>query len=267
MFRAIDNLGDLALSRLGYAFRIASMLGSVMSLSMQPRFWPRTTRDIFARQILFTGIEALGFICILGLLIGTTLVAQTQYWLSRTGFDDLLGPVLATALIQQFGPFVVNVVVIARSGTAMAAEIANMKVRHEIDLLDQQGVDPFSYLVLPRVLGAGLSVSCLACVFILIALGSGYITSLLMGASTGSPSDFLGQVLNEITPMDFIALVAKTLIPGLLMGSICCMQGFLVKPMITDVPRAVTRAVVQSITALFVVMALVTLVTMLVKQL
>jgi len=139
--------------------------------------------------------------------------------------------------------------------------LGNMNVHGEVRVLDAQGLDPFTYLVIPRVLGVALSVFCLTIVFVVVSFISGYLSGLLLGAGSGRPGVFFSSVIGAISPSDVFNLLAKTWIPGLLTGAICCVEGLSISAAMTEVPQAATRAVVHSITALFITSALVSLLT------
>jgi phospholipid/cholesterol/gamma-HCH transport system permease protein len=82
-----------------------------------------------------------------------------------------------------------------------------------------------------------------------------------MGTGPGDPGIFVRSVLNGVGPRDFYSLLAKTLIPGLLTGVICCVEGLSVEGVATDVPQAVTRGVVRSNAAVLVVLVIVSILT------
>ncbi len=241
--------------------RLFAVAWTVLSAAVQPRFWPLPVRNVLARQILFTGYEATRFMSMIAVLVGVAVVVQTQVALAKVGQSGLLGPILVMVIVRELGPLLTNFVVIGRSGTAMTTELANMKVNGEVDVLDAQGLDPFLYLVLPRALGAAISIFCLTVIFIAVSFVSGFLMGLLVGANTGNPELFVRSVFGALTPADVFNLLVKSFVPGLLMGSICCMEGLGVGGAVTEVPQAATRAVVRSTAALFITSALVSLVT------
>jgi phospholipid/cholesterol/gamma-HCH transport system permease protein len=230
---------------------LAAVAAAVVAASFRRGTFRRTVRNVLARQVLFTGFEAVRFVALLAFLIGISVVVQAQVWLVRAGQAALLGPVLVMVVIREIGPLLVNFVVIGRSGTAIATELGNMNVSGEVRVLDSLGLDPFIYLVVPRVLGVMISVFCLTILFIVISFTSGYLSGVILGASTGSLRFFTRSVFGAIAPEDIVNLLAKTIIPGLLTGVICCTEGLGVSRASTEVPQAATRAVVRSVTALF----------------
>lgn len=257
----ISSLGERTVDRWArWAYLIAIPVAA-LRVAVQPRYWPQPVRNVLARQILFTGYEAVRFITMIALLVGIAVVVQTQVALAKVGQSGLIGPILVMVIIREVGPLLTNFVVIGRSGTAMTTELASMKVNGEVHLLDAQGLDPFLYLVVPRVLGAAISTFCLTVVFIAMSFLSGFLMGLLLGANTGNPELFVRSIFSAITPADVINLLVKSFVPGLLMGSICCSEGLSVGNAITEVPQAATRAVVRSTAALFFSSAIVSLVT------
>ncbi len=257
----LKRIGDRTLRIWGAGSRVSSIICGALILALSPGSWPRTVRQQFSRQILFTGVEALGLILLIAVAAGVSVVAQAQLWLSRFGQTDMFSPLLVVVIIREIGPLLVNLVVIGRSGSAVAAEMASMRVRREIEVLDAQGIDPMVYLVMPRVLGIAVSVFGLAVIFTVVSLGSGYLAGLLLAAAQGGPALFLSRVLGALAPTDMIHFLVKTLVPGLLTGAICTIEGLGVGDAATEVPKAATRGVVRSIGAVVVVSALVSLLT------
>ncbi len=257
----LARIGKAALTKGQQVSYLASIVWGVLAASARRESWPRTVRDVLARQILFTGIEATRFVSLLAFMVGISVVVQTQVWLGKVGQSALLGPVLVMVIVREVGPLLVNFIVIGRSGTAMATELGNMRISREVHVLDAQGLDPLIYLVMPRVLGAAISIFCLTVIFIVVSFISGYLSGLLLGANTGDPGLFAASVFKAVKPADVFNLLAKTLIPGLVTGAICSTEGLSVSTAVTEVPQAATRAVVRSAAALFIVSAVISLIT------
>ena len=257
----LATIGDSAIDRFRRLRLLMAVAWSVLALAVRPGSWPRTTRRVFALQILFTGYDALGFVSIMALLTGISVVVQAQVWMGRLGQSELLGPLLVTVIVRELGPLLVNFIVIGRSGTAMAAEMAGMTVRKEVDVLDAQGVDAMVYLVMPRALGMAVCVLCLGVIFVLVSFGSGYLCGAFLGTGPGDPTIFVRSVLRGVAPGDFYNLLAKTLVPGLLTAVIASMEGLSVEGLATDIPQAVTRSVVRSYAAVLVVSVIVSILT------
>jgi phospholipid/cholesterol/gamma-HCH transport system permease protein len=257
----LGRVGEGAIARFRGLNQLVAAAWAVLQLAARPYPWRRTVRAVFMRQLLFTGFEAVRFVSIVAFMVGISIVVQTQVWLRAAGQSHLLGPVLVAVIVRELGPLLTNFIVIGRSGTAIATELGIMKVNGEVELLDAQGIDPFIYLVMTRSLGVAVSVFCLSVVFIVVSFASGLIFGLLFGAATGDPSAFIASVFGAMRPGDGANLLAKTLVPGLFTGVVCCTEGLRVGSATTEVPQAASRAVVRSVTGLFIVSALISLVT------
>lgn len=257
----LTTTGKGAIDLYNRVCRLASISAAVVSLAVRPAFWTRPTRMVLSRQIIFTGYDAIGFVAIVALLTGLSVVVQAQVWMGRLGQLELLGPLLITVIVREVGPLLVSFVVIGRSATAMAAELAGMKARHEVDVLDAQGLDPLAFLVMPRTMAMAICVFGLSVLFIVFALGSGYLCGAFLGTGPGDPVIFARSVIQGLTLKDFVTVLAKTLIPGLLTGVIASIEGLSVEGISTDIPQAVTKTVVRATLAVLVVSVVVSVLT------
>jgi phospholipid/cholesterol/gamma-HCH transport system permease protein len=249
-------IGQNTVERFKSLTYLTSIVAAGIWAAMQPRHWPRTSRNVLARQVLFTGVEASRFVALIAVFVGLSIVVQAQLLITRLGQSALLGPILVAVIVRELGPLLTNFVVIGRSGSAITAELGNMKVNGEIRLLDAQGLDPFIYLVLPRMIGMMLSIFGLTIIFVTVAFLSGFFSGVLFGAQTGSPVLFLDSVMAALTPGDVWLLLAKTLLPGMVTAAICCSEGFSIEGAVTEVPQAATRSLARSVAALFILSAL-----------
>ena len=153
-------------------------LGSVFTPGAAAR---ATVRRIMLMQILFTGFEAVTLVSIMGLLVGATLIIQTRLVMPGSG-GELLGKILVTVVLRELAPLTTAVIVSSRSGTAIATELGNMKANSEVAALSAMGIDPPRFIVLPRLIGAAVSVIILMIYFSAVAIVGGYLVSGLIAA-------------------------------------------------------------------------------------
>ncbi len=257
----LGRIGAGAIARRRSTIQITAVAGSAVFQALRVRTWTRPTRNVLARQILFTGLEAVPFITFIAVMVGISVVVQAQLWLGKVGQTSLLGPLLVAVIVRELGPLLTNFVVIGRSGAAMAAEMGNIQVRGEGRVLEAQGIDPFLYLVVPRVIGCMIAVFCLTMFFILGAFVVGFLLGQVLGVNNAALVPFVNNVMEALAPRDVWNLLAKTLIPGLLTGAICCFEGYHIRGAVTEVPQATTRSMVRSVAALFITSAAISLMT------
>lgn len=234
-----------------YLLSIATFIGYALARLRRGRsVVPRVAREVVKRQVLFTGVEAIPFCALIALLTGAVVAAQA-YLLSGADGRDLLGTLLVTVLVRELGPLIVAFLVIGRSGAAIAAELAGMRVRREIDSLEAMGVDPFDYLVVPRMAGVVMALIGLAMGFVAMSLCAGWMILQAVAANAPPLGDYAALLAVQLSGLDVAVVLAKTVVPGLLIAAIACLEGLTAAPSSTDVPRAATRAVVRSLAAVF----------------
>lgn len=253
----IGRTGERSIAWAKSTAHFFALFWSVLLLATRKYAWPRTTRNVFMRQILFTGVEAMKFVSLVAVITGLTVVIQAQIWLGKTGQSQMLGTILVIVVVRELAPLLVNFILIGRSGAAIATELANMKVLGEIHVLESQGIDPLLYLIIPRVLAFALCIFCLTVWFIVVSFGGAYLYGILAGVGAGAPNLFISNVLKAVHLPDVFSLLAKTFLPGMFTAVICAAEGISVGEAITEVPQAATRAVVGSIGALFIISAII----------
>jgi len=238
---------------------LAAVLGTTLFLSAQPRRWRRTVRGVFARQLLFSGVESVRFILIVAVLVGISVVVQLGVWTGKLGQSQTLGQLLVLVVARELGPLFANFVLIVRGGSTIATELGIMKVGGEVRVLEAQGLEPLLFLVMPRVLAMAVSAFCLTVIFVLVTFASGYGFGALVGQANVDPAVFLNGVLKAVHPSDAIGFLVKCLLPALLTGVICSTEGLSVEGGVTRVPLAAKRALARSLGALFLTSAVVSL--------
>ncbi|HVJ09997.1 MAG TPA: ABC transporter permease, partial [Burkholderiales bacterium] len=127
------------------------------------------------RQIYFTGAAATGGIVLRGAFIGTLIIA---YVIEVLNADAALAvKMLLWVVLREVGPLIAAVLVIQRSGTGVATELALKEISGEIASLRRMRIDPYDYLVVPRVVGMAVSNAALTLYVQLIAVGGGMLLS------------------------------------------------------------------------------------------
>ncbi len=210
---------------------------------------------VAVRQIFFTGFEALPLISVIALLLGATIVVQGQLLAAVPG--DMLGEVLVAVVLREIAPLVTAIVIAGRSGTAMATELGNMKANNEILGLSSLGIDPYRFLVLPRLVGTVVSVLVLTVYFGALAIAGGLAASAVLGQ--GSVGGVQAGFSAALLPLDLPLFVCKGAGLGVLVGWLCCHFGMEVGASPTEVPQRASQAVVSSMLACVIYNTLVTL--------
>ena len=208
---------------------------------------------VLINQIRFTALQAIFLVAFLAAILAFLVISQSIRQLGRFGAIDNLGTIMVVAVIRELGPLLTALIVVSRSGTAIAAEMATNRVMGEVTALEAMGIDPYIYLVLPRMLGAIVSVATLMVVFDAVALTSGFVAAATSGMSLNR---YTGIVLKTLSAGDVWLTLAKGIFFGAAVAVFCSYHGLAVKAGPTEIPQAVTRGVVATIVAIFIMSAL-----------
>jgi phospholipid/cholesterol/gamma-HCH transport system permease protein len=259
--RLIGGLGGQVWGQWDELRHGAAVIGTVLGVCVWPRHWERAARKAFARQVLAIGVEPLWFVGAVAVFVGISVVVQLTFWVGEAGQSQLLGPLLVAVVARELGPVLINLVVIVRSGSAMTTELGVLTINGQVRALEAQGNDPFLQLVMPRVLGMAVSAFCLTIVFILVAFASGYLFAAWMGKGSGDLLLFADTVSGAVQPKDVLNILAKSILPALFASASCCIGGLGVGGSGTEIPQAAQRALTRSVAGLFVISAVVSILT------
>lgn len=210
---------------------------------------------VFFKQVYFTGFESLKIIIIISLTIGTVLITQIIS-LVGAGNESLIGKVLVWVVIREVGPLLTAIIVIARSGTAIAIELGFMKINGEIDSIESLGIPKDQYLIAPRIFGVATSVIILTIYFEIFSILGGFLV-----ASIGwhvSFEKFFYGIISSLTVLDLSVSMAKSLFFGLFLTAACCRNGLSVGRSTTQIPQAASKGVMQSLFLVFILDGIIT---------
>ena len=210
----------------------------------------RTIFSVICSQIYFTGYQALPLISVLAAAAGGVVVLQTTSQFSLLGGGAGIGQLMVMIVVREIAPLMTALIVIARSGTAVASEIGNMKVNREIQALESMGINPMSFIIFPRMAGGVISVLCLSLYFLFGSILGGLIVA---RGLQGLPVEFyFDSITQAFTQADVWLFVIKNLFSGFMIFTIASYQGMQVKLGPHEVPQVTTKAVMDSIVAVII---------------
>lgn len=252
--RFLGGIGRGALGQLDHTAGVFALLARALrgagALASPP------VRAVFCRQVHFTGIQALARTGLIGALVGVIVLTQVA---SLVGANAaLVGRILVWTVVRELGPLFAAILVISRSSSAIAAELAAMRVNREMEVLRGLGIPALRYLVVPRVLGVTASLLALTAWFDAVTIAGGLAFSSLI-----VQLPFLAQLRaigGALAAGDIAVSLLKSLIFGLVIAATACFHGQQAGSSITEIPQVTTRAVMQSLSLVVVVDVLLTVV-------
>lgn len=213
-------------------------------------------RTLTMRQIFYTSFQALPMISVVALFVGSTLTAQTEL-LGGPLQRETAGKILVAVVLRELAPLVTAIIVVGRSGTAIATELGVMRVNKEVLGLAAMGIDPPRFLVWPRLIATTVGVPILTIYFSAMAVIGGNITAFMIDPHGLAELQYGAMI--ALTPIDLPLILIKTLGLGALVGWLCAYYGLDVGTSPTEVPQKASRAVVQTLLACIVYNATITI--------
>lgn len=205
-----------------------------------PPFYPR----LIARQIIDIGYYSLPVVGMTALFTGMVLALQSYTGFTRFNAEGAIAGVVVLSITRELAPVLAGLMVAGRVGAAIAAEIGTMRVTEQIDALTTLSVDPFKYLIAPRLIAGTLMLPVLVLIGDVIGVFGGYVVSIYtLGFSTGS---YLSQTWDVLESIDVISGLVKAGVFGLLVTLMGCYHGYNSGRGAQGVGQATTYAVVSA---------------------
>lgn len=193
-------------------------------------------------QMAIVGFDSLGMSILICLIAGSVLALQTAAKFAQTGADSYVGGLVALAIVREIGPIFTCLAVGARAGTAIAAELANMRVTDQVDALKVMRVNPTHYLVVPRILACTLALPMLTVIGETVAVTGGMMVA--QAVAHLHYHKYWESVWLYLKPYDVRVSIIKSLVFGFILGAISCHVGLSTKGGAREVGLSTTKAVV-----------------------
>lgn len=197
------------------------------------------------QQSLFIGVDALGIIALLSMILGLILALQSAAQLRQFGANIFVADLMAVSMVTEMGPILTAIILAGRSGSSIASEIATMKVTEEVDALKMMAINPIRYVVVPKFHAITICIPLLVTASTLIGIFGGLIiavTYLDLSATV-----FVNRVFEILTLRDAIIGLVKSYFFAWVIVIIGSYYGFNVKGGAEGVGKVTTQAVVASI--------------------
>lgn len=223
----------------GFGGFIFTLLEGIKALGRRPF----RIRLIFT-QLEFIGVNSTFIIILTGVFTGAVLALQSGKAFRLFNAEGVTGAVVALSLFRELGPVMASLMVAARCGSAMAAEIATMRVTQQIDALKVMSVDPIGYLISPRLLAGVVMVPMLTIVFCLLGMLGCYV--ICLGILGINEAVFFDKIEQLVEFEDITNALVKASVFGLIVSIVSCRKGYYASGGAVGVGRATTEAVVIS---------------------
>jgi phospholipid/cholesterol/gamma-HCH transport system permease protein len=198
----------------------------------------------YLNEVELLGINSVPIIllssCAMGMIFALQMVSMLRIFQAEIG----VGAAVSVALSRELAPVITTLMLIAKSGSAMAAELGTMKVTEQIDALEAMSINPVHYLVLPKVTASILVFPVLTLLSNVVGILGAYVISVyLYSVDSAGYTDYMFDFLS---PRDIYCGLIKSAIMGVMVTTICCFNGLRTSQGAKGVGDSATRAVVVS---------------------
>lgn len=218
-------------------------MGLFLSMAVLHLFLPPLRIKQVLQRLYFIGARSLLLIIFTGAFTGMVIALQGFIALRRFGGEAALGPMVGLSLILELGPVLAALMITARAGSALTAELGIMRITEQIDALEVMAIHPIKYLVIPILLASLISFPVLSGIFTVVGIYGGYLVGVkLLGVSVGS---YFSQMASAVTSHDVWTGIYKSFSFGAIVAWVCCFKGFYAARGAEGVSLATTQAVVM----------------------
>jgi len=213
-------------------------------------FTPPFRLTLIMRQFEFVGNQSAMIITIAALFTGAVLGLQLGVIFLMFNAESLIGATTGKALAVELAPVLSGFIITGRAGAAMTAEIGTMRVSEQLDAMESMGVNPISYLVVPRILAGTLMTPLLSGIFLFIGIMGCYV---MVHAMYEVDQAIFFQKLKWIVEWHDVAKgLEKSFMFGFIISSISCYKGFQTHSGARGVGQSTTTAVVSSLLCILI---------------
>jgi phospholipid/cholesterol/gamma-HCH transport system permease protein len=176
------------------------------------------------QQVYYIGAKSITIIMLVGFFTGMVLGLQSYHALVKFGAQGALGTLVALSLIRELGPVLTAIMITARAGSAMTAEIGIQRISEQIDALDTMRIDPLRFLISPRIAASIISFPLLTALFDLLGILGGFVSGVaLLGVNAGT---YFHRVQSSVEMKDITDGFIKALVFAVIVTTVCCYQGY-----------------------------------------
>lgn len=205
-------------------------------------------RSVFLKQfnleIMKIILSSIGIVIIISFFIGAVVAIQQYFNLSSPLFPDYtIGLVTRDAVILEFAPTMLGLILAGKIGSSITSEIGTMRVTEQIDALEIMGINSASFLILPKILVSIIFFP----ILIILSISIGIIGGWLGGLSVGVPtSQFILGIQYEFIPFYVTYSLIKSIVFAFIITSVSAYYGYHASGGAINVGKASTKAVVYS---------------------
>ena len=212
-------------------------------------------KDSVVREVIFDGIDTLiPTVLILSIIVGFSITAQLIIFLQNIGSETEVVKILIRYIAFELSPLLTAIIIICRSGSAVAIQTGNMTINQEIKSLELLGIDVLVLFAFPSLIGKTISQISLSCYFSVLSISFGILFSAIIDSS--SNLKYFSILIDSIEPIELFYFLIKNMLFGMIISANASFHGLHATHSVTEVPQRTQKAIMQSLFSVFVISAL-----------
>jgi phospholipid/cholesterol/gamma-HCH transport system permease protein len=172
----------------------------------------------------YIGFGSLPIILLVGVFTGAVTSLQSVNAFRVFGFESFSGGATGKALSIELGPVLTSLMLAGRVSTGIATELGTMRITEQIDALESMAVNPYQFLILPRLIGGVVVTPILALIFFVVGMGGAYIVAVLVEGVPQGP--WIANLREIVEARDVVQGCLKAIVFGFMITLIGSYQGF-----------------------------------------
>jgi phospholipid/cholesterol/gamma-HCH transport system permease protein len=199
-------------------------------------------RKQLIEHMYIVGIQSFGIIFLTGVFAGLTLAMQSYIGFSRVNAEQFTGVSATLGIVRELGPVLTGILVSAKTGSSFAAELGTMKITEQVDALKTLCINPFNFLVVPRILATTIMLPFMTIFAMFFGIASSFI--LCINVFAINEQAYISMVQEHLKLSDITGGLIKSLIFGFIISWVGTYMGYQTEGGARGVGEATTKAVV-----------------------
>jgi len=242
----LENIGDQTYGLIDQLAAVVNMVSNTIYWCLVAPILGRGIKiSLVLQQITRNGVEAIPILSLIMFVIGVILALQADYQLRRLGASIFMVDLVGVSLTRELGPLMAAVILSGRSGAAISAEIGTMRVTEEIDALIAMGMNPYKYLIAPRVIGLVIALPALTLLGDCIGIFGGYVVGVFYKDIPSAT--YINATRAAVAFSDIITGLIKSAAFAFIIAMVGCFKGYHVRGGPQEIGKATTDSVVVSL--------------------
>lgn len=206
-------------------------------------------QSIYFRQVMVEmdklGLASVGIVAIISVFMGAVLAIQMAFNIDTPLIPSYtIGFVTRQSVELEFAPTIISLILAGKVGSRIASELGTMRVTEQIDALEIMGINPATFLILPKIIASMIINPFLIMMSMILAVGGGWMAGIFTGLFPSA--EYIYGIQSFFHLYDIFYALTKTVVFAFIIASVSAYNGYYTKGGALEVGEASTNGVVYS---------------------